>query len=138
MAMVMPVFLLFLFAIIEFGHAMMIRSVLNAATRDGARAGSVGSTTTSQVVSFIQQRVSRVMNPNQVTISVRNASAFDNPTQVAAGINVDQLPTIELGTASSRQLYIVQASVNYNNVALIPPFWTTGLQLRASSVLRHE
>ncbi len=40
-AVVFPVFLTFLFAVIEFGHAFMCNATLTAAAKDGARFGSV-------------------------------------------------------------------------------------------------
>jgi hypothetical protein len=138
MAMVMPAFLLFLFAIIEFGHAMMVRAVLQAAARDGARIGSVGDMTTAGVLAYVDQRLASALDAGAATVAVRDAGAFDNPEKVAAGIDLDNLPTIELADAESRQLYIVRISIAYEDVAILPPFWTTGLQIQADSVIRHE
>lgn len=138
MAVIMPVFLLFLFAIIEFGHAMMVRAVLQAAARDGARLGSVGDMTTAKVLDYVNQRIARSIDAGQATVVIRDAGAFDDPDQDPAEIDLDELPDIELADAESRQLYVVRVSIAYEDVALIPPFWTTGLELFADSVIRHE
>ncbi len=43
-ALVMNVFLLFIFAIMEFGHFVMVKQLMDIAARDGARMAATGAT----------------------------------------------------------------------------------------------
>lgn len=138
MALIMPIFFLLLFAIVEFGHAMMIRSLMISTAKDAARMGAVGEVTTQAVLEYIESRLGKAMNNEVVTVWVKNAGIFDDPTANSTAIDIDDLPNIELSTAESRQLFIIRVSVPYEGVALLPPFWTTGLTITGDSVIRHE
>lgn len=138
MAMIMPVFFLMLFAIVEFGHAMMIRSLMISTAKDAARMAAVGEMTTQSIVEYIDSRLNKAMDSEVATIWVKNASLFDDPNNDTEAVEIDDLPDIELSTAESRQLFIIRISVPYEGVALLPPFWTTGLTITGDSVIRHE
>ena len=86
-AVVLPVFLLFLFAIIEFGHAYMVRNMLASACRNGARIGSVegdyGETTWS---SCIERMVSSAASTGALETFVKDASSLDGGRFGADGV----------------------------------------------------
>ena len=72
-ALVLPILLLVLFGITEFGRALMTVNVLNAAAREGARVAAVGGDSTSAVA-----RVSAVLlagGVNNSAISVTHPDA---------------------------------------------------------------
>ncbi len=136
--MIMPVFFLMLFAIVEFGHAMMIRTLLISTAKDAARMAAVGEVTTQSIEEYIESRLDKAMDSAVATIWIKNAAVFDDPTNDMSSFDIDDLPDIELSTAESRQLFIIRISVPYEGVALLPPFWTTGLTITGDSVIRHE
>jgi len=137
-AIVFPVFLMFLFAVIEFGHAFMCNATLTAAAKDGARYGSVDGVTSQQVIDRVRARVNGAFKSSKATVIVKDARTYENATTNPATVNVANLPNIELNDADSRQLFIVRVSVPYDQVAIMPPFWAKGLTLRGDSVMRHE
>jgi Flp pilus assembly protein TadG len=47
MALILPILILLVFGIIEFGHAFNLKQDLNASVREGARAASVGGDTSA-------------------------------------------------------------------------------------------
>lgn len=136
--MVVPVFALFLVGIVEFGHAYMVQGVLNSAAKEGARLGAVDGVGNPQVVSRIRQVLSTSMHADRATILIKDGSVFDNSDLDPAEIDYLELSDMELSSAETRQLYIVRVEVPYENVALLPPFWAKGVNLRGQSVMRHE
>ncbi|HVJ87341.1 MAG TPA: TadE/TadG family type IV pilus assembly protein [Caulifigura sp.] len=137
-AICFPVFLLFLFAVIEFGHVFMCTNALTAAAKDGARYGSLDGVTTQQVVDRVKARVNGAFKSSKATVLVKDAATYENAATNPAQVNVASLPNIELNNTDSRHLYIVRVTVPYNQIAIMPPFWAKGLTLRGDSVMRHE
>src|SRR5262245_15618044 len=143
-AIVLPVFLLFILTIIEFGHAMMIRNVLSNSCRTGARIGSTTGVTSAQVKDAVKQQLASVVPTGVVTVYVKDASAYDSgstpPTSDAA---IEALPDLELTAAAERQLYLVRAKVSYHNVAIIPHIPILGsfldsIVIDGDAFMRHE
>lgn len=64
MALVLPLLLLVLFGITEFGRAVMTTNVLNTAAREGARVAAVSLLTDTLLV---QNKVNSVLNAANVT-----------------------------------------------------------------------
>ncbi|NOY28691.1 MAG: pilus assembly protein [Planctomycetes bacterium] len=138
-AVVLPVFLFMVFAIIEFGHAQMVNNVLNSACRNGARLGSVEGTSTNQVFNQVDTTLSQVIPTASVAIVVKDASVYDSggtPPTTETGLSA--LPDIELSDAESRQLFMIRASVPYNDIALMSMPFMEGVVLTGQSFMRHE
>jgi Flp pilus assembly protein TadG len=138
-AVVLPVYLLLLFGVIEFGHAHMVVNLLQNGCRKGARMGSTAGPTTVQVVARVRQTLGAGVDDGKVNIWVQDASSLDEggawpitDEQVAA------LPPIELSTAEDRQLFVVRASVAYNDISLLPMPFLAGYRLKAQCFMRHE
>lgn len=137
MALIMPVFFVVLFAIVEFGHAMMVRSLVMSTTKDAARFGAVGEISTQEVLDYIEARLAKVMDPEEAEILIKDANFMDAadpefPEDLAS------LPDIELSEAESRHPFVIRISLPYEATALLPPTWTTGMTISADSVVRHE
>lgn len=131
--------MMFITALIEFGHANLVINSLNNAARIGARMGTVQSVTTTQV----RTRVAEIMNAalrrtTAVQVYVKDASTFDNAAVNPSNIQYSSLPNIELSSAEASQMFLVRVEVPYNSVALIPPFWARNLNLSGQAVMRHE
>jgi len=137
-AVVIPVFGLFLAAMVEFGHAYMVQTTLRAAAKKAARIGSTDGTTTADVQQEATSIVSSAVNTQQLSVIVKNAGLFDTSADPSANFNINDLPDIELSDAETRQLYIVRLELPYDDVALFPPFWVDNLTLHSQSVMRHE
>jgi len=138
-AVVLPVFFSIVFSILEFGHAQMVNNVLNSACRNGARVGSVEGTTTGQVLNQVDTTLASVIPTASVSITVKDASVYDSgntPPTTATGLSA--LPDIELSDAEPRQMFMVRASVPYNDIALISMPFMENVVLTGQSFMRHE
>lgn len=138
MALVLPVFFLFVMAIIEFGHAYLVIGTMTAAVKKAARMGAADGVTTQQVIDEVERILGSSIDMSNATILVKNGSVFDEPGVDASAVSYSSLGDLELTDAEDAQLFIVRVEVPYDDVALLPPFWAGGLQLHSESVMRHE
>lgn len=134
----LPIFFMFVFALLEFGHAMMVMNMLTSVAKEGALLGSFDGSSTSSVQQLVNNRLTTVLRGSTATVSVKNASSFENSSNQAGSVDVASLPSVELNQLESRQLFMVHIEVPYDNVALLPPLWIRGVTLRGDSVMRRE
>ena len=138
-AFVLPVFFFFVFALIEFSHAQLVNHLLSSACRNGARVGAVEGTSTEQVIGRVQQTLGSAINTSTVAIYVKDASVYDSggapPT---TGLGIQALPDLNVADAEPRQMFVVRATVQYNNIALVPMPFMNGVTLQSQSFMRHE
>ena len=138
-AFVLPVFLFLVLAIIEFSHAQMVINVMQSACRNGARVGSTEGTTTQDVTDRVYQTLNAAIRTDQVGLFIRDAGVFDEPGDPpTTGTELEALPEIELSDAEPRQLFIVRATVPYNDIALVPMPFMSGVVLQGQAFMRHE
>jgi hypothetical protein len=144
-AIVLPVFLLFVLGIIEFGHAQLVRNLIRGACREGARLGSTEGNSTGDVAARVREVLGSAIDPNAVSVFVKDASVFDDGgSPPTSGDSLEGLPDIELGDAEPRQLFLVRARIDYNDVAVLPmsiPYlgdYLSGLVLEGQAFMRHE
>ena len=138
-AIVLPVFLIFVLSLVEFGHALMINNVLRSATRAGARLGATEGQSSADVTTYVEQVLGGAMNPQAATITVKDASVFDDGSSVPeTSAEFDALPAAEVSGMEPRQLFMVRAQVNYNDIALVPMQFMQGVVLEGQSFIRHE
>ena len=135
----LPVFFFLLLSILEFAHAQMVSNVLRSACRAGARVGSTEGTSVADVEARVEQVVAGAIDPESVDILVKDASAFDEdgPYPTTAS-EFAAMPAIDLSAAEPRQLFMVRASVTYNDVALVPMPFMDGVVLDSQAFMRHE
>ncbi len=138
-AIVLPVLFMFLWAIIEFSHAQLINNMLNSACRTGARMGSVEGTNSTQVLARIDQVMGSVVDPEKVTAFVNDASVYDSgSTPPTSGSGIEALPDLELSDAEPRQMFVVRARLSYNDIAIVPMPFLSGVTLSGQAFMRHE
>ena len=116
-AVVVPVFFLLIFGMIEYGRMVMVQQILTNAAREGARVGILDNSTTADVTSAASQYLTsaNILNP---TISVT-----PNPPSSAA-----------LGAPVS-----VTVSVGFNQVSWLPsPFYLGGTTMTFTATMRRE
>lgn len=139
LAFVLPVFILFVYGIIEFGHTQMVNNLLNSATRNAARLGAVEGTTSSDIEARIRQIVGSGFNSESVEIFVKDASVADSGGGTPdTGAGIEALSDLEVSEAEPRQLFVVRAKVPYSNIALIPNWLLDGVVLESQAFMRHE
>ncbi|MCA9023685.1 MAG: pilus assembly protein [Planctomycetaceae bacterium] len=138
MAVVLPVFGIFLAGLMETGHAYMVMDVLNSAAKQAARLGALEGKTSAQVLALAQAKIGGAVNPSDATVYIKDGSDFDTPGFDPTGISYSGLPDIEVQDAEARQLFIVRIEVPYNDVAILPPFWIKDITLSGQAVMRHE
>jgi Flp pilus assembly protein TadG len=136
---VLPVYLMLLLGIAEFGHAQLVINLLNSACRNGARIGSTEGTTSADIVSRVNQTVGTAVPTSKITTYVKDASVFDSggttPTTDSA---LEALPALEVSDADPRQMFMVRAKVAYNDIALVPMPFLRNVVLDAQAFMRHE
>lgn len=138
-AFVLPVFLFFIFALIEFGHAQMINNVLRSACREGARLGSTEGRSSADVEGLVRQIIGSAMDAGDAQVFVKDGSSFDAGASVPAEQSgFESLPNVNLDEAEPRQLFLVRAKIEYNDVALVPMPFMNGVVLQGQAFMRHE
>ncbi|WP_158545545.1 TadE/TadG family type IV pilus assembly protein [Bremerella cremea] len=138
-AIVMPVFFMFVFAIIEFGHAIMINNVIKNACRTAARWGSATGASTAEVVQYARDRMGGAVDTGLVSFQVKDASQFDTGGDPPSSLeDFENMPDIELENAEPRQLFMVRASIRYGDTSLIPQPWLSDVLLSGETFTRHE
>jgi Flp pilus assembly protein TadG len=92
-AIVAPIFLLFIFAMVEFGRMMMVQQIIVQTARDGARHAIVNGSTVETTRDLVEQQ----LTDNTVTVE-RDAITVDpNPATAAAGDQITVTVTIPFG-----------------------------------------
>jgi Flp pilus assembly protein TadG len=138
-AFVLPVFLIFVLSLIEFGHALMIKNMLRSATRHGARLGATDGNSSTAVEQLVKQKLGAVMDPELANVSVKNAQVYDGGGAVPTdGQAIEALPAMEVADAEPRQLFLVRARIAYNEVALVPMPFMNDVVLEGQAFIRHE
>lgn len=111
-AFVLPLLLLLVFGITEFGRALMTVNVLTAAAREGARAAAVGADSTG-----VFNRVNAVLNAANIT---------------ATGITIT-------GPDANRAITVtVVADFVVLSANVLPPTMRGTFSLQGSTVMRFE
>ena len=121
-ALVAPVFLLFVFALFEFGRMLMVQQSLTNAAREGCRKATLATTINS---SNIDQAVRNWLR------SVTSKATDPAIVRVTVPANLANCPT---GTELT-----VAVEVDYRDVTWIPMgHWGLDAKLRAAQTARRE
>ena len=142
LAVVLPVFLVVIFAVIEFGHAYMTVQLINSAARVAARIGVTTGYSSADVITKANEMLASGIDSSKAVVSVKDGSDFDNvnitPEQITA-TDYALLDDIEISNMAERQLFIVRIEIPYDQITLIPGGgWLRGLTLSGQAVMRHE
>jgi Flp pilus assembly protein TadG len=94
MALILPILILLVFGIISFGHAFNLQQDLNASIREGARAASVGGSS-SDIQTAVDNAVGGAFNNGaDITLKITDSgSATINPPQPCADAGVGRAPS---------------------------------------------
>ncbi len=139
-ALILPVFLVFVFAIIEFGHFWYVRNIVEVACREGARVGCTEGTTNADVLAEVRRLASTLVEPEFLDISIKDASVFDGGGSAPESNSaLSALPNMDVSEAEPTQLFLVQAELDYNDVAILPlPRFLGNATVFSTAFMRHE
>ena len=116
-AVVVPVFFLLVFGMIEYGRLVMVQQVLTNACREGARVGVLDGATQTSVNTAVNNYLTSANITGATTTVTPNP-----PSSAAYGASVT-----------------VTVSVGFNQVSWLPsPMFLGGRTLTATSVMRRE
>jgi Flp pilus assembly protein TadG len=126
-ACVMNIFLLFIFAIMEFGHFVMVKQLMDNAARDGARMAATGVTTvtTAQIEALITQELCG-QGPTGMNIQIYEA----NPT---TGANVGAWTSAGLGTP-----IVVQITGQYTPMVALANLLPLPINVKSEAMVYSE
>jgi Flp pilus assembly protein TadG len=129
-ALILPVFLLIVFAAIEFGRAYYVMHLLASAAREGAREGSLPNRTSADVEDKVEDFVNGVgLDYAQTTTTIGVIPA--------GSTTVDDSRTLSSATSGDRVLVTVQYDFNILTGSIIPGFSGT-VTLPGRCAFRHE
>jgi hypothetical protein len=143
-ALVLPVFLLFVLALVELGHAQLVKHMLRAACRQAARMGTTEGKSTAQVRARLLEVMGTVVDTADVQVFIKDASSFDGDgTAPESGDDLESLANIELLDAEPRQLFMIRAKIEYADIAIVPNVPYLGdfldeVTLEGQAFMRHE
>ena len=123
LALTLPVFLLLVLGVIEFGRAMMVVQILTTAAREGARAGVLPKGTNSAITTAVtsQLSVNAVPATHLSTVVLVNGAAADAST-AGTGASID-----------------VKVTLPFQDVSwLSTPFMLGSKNLSGRAVMRRE
>ncbi|MDA1251585.1 MAG: TadE/TadG family type IV pilus assembly protein [Planctomycetota bacterium] len=129
MAMVLPIFVMVVLGIVEFGRAMMVGQMVTNAAREATRLAIVDGSSNSSVTAWVESFLNDTLGVNasdvNVVITVDPAPGNDDP-----------LDKIE--DAQARDLVTIKVDVPFDKVSYIPGDYLSGKKLKAQSAMRHE
>jgi len=129
-AIVMPVFLVILWGVMEFGRAMTVGQLTTHAARFGARAVILDGSTNSAVIDDVKQLMVATVkgiNPGDVTVEVTVTPGEGH-----------QNPNNQLAQTKPLDLCKVTVKVPYSKVAYFPPRFLKDSTLQGVCVMHHE
>jgi Flp pilus assembly protein TadG len=129
MALVLPIFLMVVLGIIEFGRAMWVSNMVTNSAREGARMAILDGSSNTEVRTAVQDFLTTSLGVNaaDITTTITIVPAEGNPN-----------PGNESANAGSRDLITVEVSLPFDQVSLIPGDYLSGKQLIGRSAMRHE
>ena len=140
-AVVLPVYLLLLLGIVEFGHAQLVRQPAEQRVpQRGARRLDRGHDERRRRWRACSRRVGTAVPVEQDHgLRARTpacSTARGTPPTTDAGL--EALPDVEVADAEPRQMFVVRAKVAYNDIALVPMPFLKNVTLDAQAFMRHE
>lgn len=129
-AIVMPVFMMVIWGVVEFSRATMVGQIVTSAARKGARAaaldGATNATVTQEVRDFVVQALKGVQ-PNDINVVITITPGPNNAN-----------PNNQLSAARSRDICQVTVSIPYEKVAYLTPRFLKNANLRGVCAMNRE
>jgi len=129
-AIVMPVFIVVLWGIVEFGRAFMVGQLATNAARYGARAAILDGSTNTVVINDVKDYFARTVtgiSANDVTVEISVTPGAGN-----------QNPNHQLAASHPRDVCQITVSIPYERVAYFSPRFLQGASLQGVCAMHHE
>ena len=129
LAIVLPIFLMVVMGLVEFGRAMMVGQLVTNAARQGAREAVIDGATNSSVETMVKSFVSSSAGvaASDVTVDIVVDPGTGNPD-----------PLDILGNAQPKDICKVTVKVPYDKVAYVAGRYLADKELKGSCIMRHE
>jgi Flp pilus assembly protein TadG len=138
-ALVIPVFLFFVYWLMEIAHMVAIDAIIQNGVREAARLGSTPGVTNQQAIERLQDYVGSLVSAEDLQIEIKDASGYDDGSlDISDTGSFEQMNDIQLEDATPRTLFGIRARVNVDDVAFIPWPFTDGVTLSGVMYMRHE
>ena len=128
-AVTLPILLLLVMGIVEFGRAMMVVQLLTNGAREGARRGTLDGSTNTIVETHVKSILASSIGCSEADLGV-TITLTPDPANNTTGN--------EVAAAEPGDLVNVEVSVPYDKVAYIAGSFLNGKALRARNTMRHE
>jgi len=138
-AFILPVFFVFAFGLIQVGHINMVHRVMERACLAASRLGATDGISTAEAEAHLRGILSTAFNQSCAAVLVKDASVFDGDGDLPeTSEEFSNLSDVELEDAETGDLFLVRATLRYNDVALVPWAVIDNLELASHSFARHE
>lgn len=129
LAVTLPLFVLIILGIIEFGRAMMVSETLTTAARNGARRSIIEGSTNAEVEESVRSFCSSTLHvaPEAIAVTITVESA---PGNDPAGNEVEN--------AHRGDVCTVEIQVPFGQVALFTPKYLASQYLFGRCAMEHE
>jgi Flp pilus assembly protein TadG len=125
MALTLPIFLLVVFGIIEFGRAMMVGELLANAARLGARRAILEDQTNSEVEQVVDDFCAGTLGVEAADVTVT--------------ISINGVAGGDLASTQRGDLCEVNVAIPFNVVSWLgSPRWLAGADLQGTCTMEHE
>jgi Flp pilus assembly protein TadG len=129
MALVLPIFMMVVLGIIEFGRGMWVSNMVTNSAREAVRMAILDGSTNTAVRTAVTDFLT-------ASLGVDTADVTTTIAITAAEGNAD--PGNECANANSRDLINVTVELPFDKVSLIPGQYLDGTKLVGRSAMRHE
>jgi Flp pilus assembly protein TadG len=130
MAVVLPVFMMVVWGIVEFGRAMMVGQLVTNAARFGAREAMLDGSTNTAVVAAVQEFLTESVGgirTSDISVTIRITPGAGNTN-----------PGNQLSAAHVKDICQVSVTIPYSRVAYFSARFLQNANLRGVCSMRHE
>lgn len=128
MAVCLPIFLLMILGIIEFGRGLMVSQMLTSASREGCRAAIIDGASETDVTQQMKDLVTATVGCNASDVNVDIVVTSVTTGNVLSG----------LSSAERRDLIEVDITVPFDAISYAGGRFLTGQTLRGQCAMRKE
>jgi Flp pilus assembly protein TadG len=124
MAVCLPVLLLLILGLMEFGRGLMVQQLITNAAREGARQATLDGASSDRVQKKVHQIVADVLPAAAASVKV--------------AIDVGGKTGVDVASAAPGDVCSVSVSVCFEDVSYFPGTYLAGKRLTGKSSMHHE
>ena len=139
-AAVLPVLLLFVLGIIEYGRLLMVAQVTTSASREGARYAVQAESTPDSVDTYVRTYLTSASIPTDAVAAVAVEQQVPAADARYTGQNEGWVAVANLGSVPQGTAVRVRVAITFSKVSWLPAgvFVPAGRQLAGTTVMRKE